>query len=88
VTRQQILHMWLGGPALDLHCVAWSFFDATDGAGPALPDDDPPYATGLDAMRDGWMLISITAPAPTNPDPHAPPGYLDNEFVFERRIDG
>lgn len=85
--RQQLLHLWLAGSDVDRDVLAWSFQDSTDGEGPVVPDETPPYTTGLDAMRDGWMLIQATPPHRTDPDPHAPAGYLDHEFVFERRIE-
>ena len=84
--RQQILHLWGAGAALDARGVAWAFYDGTDGAGPALPGADPPYETGLEALRDGWMLLQaaqLIAPAPGTEHRNA---YLEHEFVFERRV--
>jgi hypothetical protein len=40
-----------------------------DGAGPALPGSSPPYASGVAALRDGWMLLQssqLTASLPGN----------------------
>lgn len=79
--RQQILQLWLKVAALDASVSAWSFYDGTDGALP-LPDEDPPYPTGVAALRDGWMLLQ--APGPIGPDDTH--GELTAEFVFERRI--
>lgn len=80
--RQQILHLWLQVAALDARVAGWAFYDGTDGAQP-LPDREPPYATGVAALRDGWMLLQ--APGPIGPDDTN--GALTAEFVFERRID-
>ena len=80
--RQQVLQLWLHSAALDSSVSAWAFHDGSDGAGPGLPDADPPYATGLDALRDGWFLISPPGAARV-PDV---PGELANGFVFERRV--
>lgn len=40
-----------------------------------------PYETGLQALRDGWMLLQT--PGPITVDDLN--GDLPNEFVFERR---
>ena len=85
--RQQILHLWANGSALDSGTIGWAFHDGTDDRGPSLPDATPPYATGLDALRDGWMLLQssqLAAPFPGNEHLN---GYLEYEFVFERRLD-
>ena len=79
--RQQILHLWLHAAALDTAVAAWSFYDGTDGA-LELPVTDPPYATGVDALLDGWMLFQ--APGPI--DVAATNGELSAEFIFERRL--
>jgi hypothetical protein len=83
--RQQVLYLWANGSSLDSATVGWAFHDGTDGAGPSLPDARPPYATGVDALRDGWMLLQssqLVAPAPGTEHVNA---YLEFEFVFERR---
>lgn len=80
--RQQVLHLWLRAAALDTAVVAWSFYDGAAGARP-LPDADPPYATGVDALSDGWMVLQT--PGPIGID--STNGELPAEFVFERRID-
>ena len=85
--RQQVLRLWLLDAALDQAVGAWSFHDGTGGAGPPLPDGQPPYATGVDALEDGWMLIQVTPTPPPPSDPHAPNAYIDHEFIFERRIE-
>jgi len=85
--RQQVLYLWASGSALDSSTVGWAFHDGTSGAGPPIPDAEPPYRTGLDALRDGWMLLQssqLVAPAPGTEHVNA---YLEYEFVFERRID-
>ena len=85
--RQQVLYLWANGSALDSGTVGWAFHDGTDGHGPAVPGSNPPYANGVAAMRDGWMLLQssqLTAPLPGNEHLN---DYLEYEFVFERRVD-
>ena len=83
--RQQILHLWLHAAALDTKVAAWAFYDGTDGghapSAAPLPDDEPPYETGVDALRDGWMLLQAPGPLGTTSN-----AELGIEFVFERHI--
>jgi len=84
--RQQVLHLWAAGSALDSMVVGWGFHDGTDGCGPGLPDGDPPYETGVDALRDGWMLLHAAQLIPRPPGMEYVNSYLEHEFVFERRV--
>jgi hypothetical protein len=85
--RQQILYLWLAEGALDTETVGWAFHDGTSGAGPQLPEVEPPYPTGLAALQEGWFLIQSPAPYPLHTGAEYEVSYLANEFVFERRID-
>ena len=83
--RQQILILHLGSLSLAAPVVAWALFDG------AQPDDDrqmktgdadePPYASVVDAMRDGWRVLQLPQP-PSELDP----GHLDHEYVLERMV--
>ena len=85
--RQQILHLWANGSALDSASVAWAFHDGAEGRGPSLPDATPPYASGVAALRDGWMLLQSTQLVPPGPGDEHRNSYLEYEFVFERRVE-
>lgn len=85
--RQQVLYLWANGSGLDSGTVGWAFHDGADGAGPALPAASPPYAHGVDALRDGWMLLQSSQLAAPAPGAEHLNGYLEYEFVFERRVD-
>lgn len=86
MTRQQVLYLWLAEGALDMPVVAWAFHDGAAGKGPTLPAADPPYATGVKALEDGWNLMQSPQPPPIVEGHEHQPGYLQNEFVFERRV--
>jgi hypothetical protein len=60
---------------------AWAFYDGTAGALP-LPADEPPYATGVEALADGWFLLQ--SPGRTGIDEIG--GVPATRFVFERRV--
>lgn len=83
--RQQVLYLWASGSALDSPVVGWAFHDGTGGDGPALPDGEPPYPTGEDALGDGWMLLQSSQLMRPVPGQEHLNSYLDFEFVFERR---
>jgi hypothetical protein len=86
-TRQQILYLWLAEGALDTETVGWAFHDGAAGAGPMLPEADPPYRTGLAALENGWFLVQSPAPYPLHPGAEHEISYLPNEFIFERRVE-
>jgi len=85
--RQQVLQLWADGSSLDSRTVAWAFHDGTEGAGVALPTGIPPYASAVDALRDGWMLLQTTQLIPPHPGEEHRNSYLEYEFVLERRVD-
>lgn len=67
--------------------MAWSLFDGTSDEDPRPGEEsEPPYASVLAAMRDGWRVISVPAHGPP-PQEYRPPGYLANEFVLEKLVD-
>ena len=85
--RQQVLFLWLAESALDSEVVAWAFHDGAAGKGPSPPEGDPPFARGVEALEAGWMLIQTPyVPAPM-PGREFETGYLQYEFVFERRVE-
>ena len=81
-SRQQVLQLWLATGALDTNVTAWAFYDGTRGEGLPLPDRSPPYATGVEALEDGWHLIAVPGPVPVD----SQTGELHQGFTFERRI--
>jgi hypothetical protein len=88
--RQQILYLWLDEGALDNAVVGWAFHDGTRGLGPGLAqtsEAQPPYATGVAALEDGWFLFQSPILHPVNPAAAHTVSYLPNEFVFERRVE-
>lgn len=84
--RQQVLYLWAVGSSLDSAIAGWAFHDGTDGVGPAIPTTDPPYGTGVDALRDGWMLLQSAQLIPPAEGHEHRNSYLEYEFVFERRM--
>ena len=84
--RQQVLYLWANGSSLDSFVVAWAFHDGSDGTGPGIPDDEPPYPSGEAALGAGWFLLqSSQLLRPPAGEEHVN-SFLDYEFVLERRM--
>ena len=87
-TRQQVLFLYLATSAMDTPVIAWSSYDGA-GDGPTPPvvsDPRPPYATGVDALRDGWRLIQASAMHRALPGHERDVDFLLHEFIFERLV--
>ena len=84
--RQQVLYLWLDTSALDGRVLGWAFHDGTRGTGPVLPDAQPPYASGVAALEDGWFLLQSSQLIPAAPGAEHTTSFLQHEFVFERRV--
>ena len=79
-TRQIILILYLANSSLDSRTVAWSIFDGTGKfVHEATGNPDPPYASVLDAMKDGWRVIQV----PPIPVPYPGKEYEVATFKFE-----
>jgi hypothetical protein len=85
--RQNVLVLYLADSALDSHVIAWSQWDGTGRDHMAGDSDQPPYPTGLAALRDGWRLIQIAPLQPHAPGAEFTTAYLKYEFVFEQWVD-
>lgn len=87
--RQQVLVLYLATSALDTPVVGWSMYDGA-ATGPTPPVQDrptPPYATGVDALRDGWRLIQMSPLLPPGRETERQVSYLKHEFVFEKLVE-
>jgi len=85
--RQKVLVLWLADSALDAPVVAWSQWDGT-GARTSMAgdEDEPPYSSGLAALRDGWRLVQASPLLPHAPGTETQTSYLKYEFWFEQLV--
>jgi hypothetical protein len=85
--RQKVLVLYLASSALDARVVGWSEYDGTGETYPTTGDsDEPPYATGLDALKDGWRLFQAAQLLPPYPDHEYDVSFLKHEFFFEKLV--
>ena len=86
--RQQLLVLYLGTSALDASVIGWTRYDGTGRSRPTMGDSDQaPYATGLDALLDGWRLLQMSQLLGHEHGHEYTTGYLPYEFLFERLVD-
>ncbi|HEY5980729.1 MAG TPA: hypothetical protein VIT41_13965 [Microlunatus sp.] len=86
--RQQVLVLYLGTSALDSDVIGWTRYDGTGRSRPTMGDsDEAPYASGLDALLDGWRLLQLSQLLGHERGHEYDTGYLPYEFVFERLVD-
>ena len=80
--------LYLDNSALDARVVAWAFYDGTGRerhmAGDAV---EPPYQSGLDALKDGWRLIQASPLVDHAAGEEFRTGYLRYEFFFEKMVE-
>jgi hypothetical protein len=85
--RQQVLVLYLANSSLSSEVVAWSFFDgASDEQIAAGESPEPPFSTGLDAMRAGWRLLSMSPLLPPQLGAEYSTSVQQFEFLFQRLV--
>lgn len=86
--RQRVLVLYLRSSALDSGVAAWAEYDGS-GARTHMAGDseEPPYPSGLAALRDGWRLIQASPLTPHGVGDEFRTGYLKYEFFFEKLVD-
>lgn len=83
--RQTVLVLYLANSALDSPVVGWSRYDGTGGTRHMAGDsEEPPYRTGLDALKDGWRLFQASQLMPHQRGAEFDVSYLKYEFWFEQ----
>ena len=86
--RQKVLVLYLANSALDSPVIAWAHYDGTGKTLHMAGDQDqPPYATGLDALKDGWRLFQAAQLLPHARGEEFDVAYLKYEFFFEQLVE-
>jgi hypothetical protein len=85
--RQQVLILYLDTSSLASRVVAWSSFDGSSAIAEEAGDaPQPPYATGLDALRDGWRLFQASQLMPPIRGQEYGTSFQKFEFFFEKLV--
>ena len=96
--RQKILVLYLHNSDLNSRVVAWSLYDGA-APRPDVPQQgnrygaptgsaaDPPYASVVDAMRDGWRVVQFPQQFPAYPGMGYDTSFLKYEFILEKLED-
>lgn len=83
--RQTVLVLYLTNSALDSPVIGWSRYDGTGQTRHMAGDsEEPPYRTGLDALKDGWRLFQASQLLPHQRGAEFDVSYLKYEFWFEQ----
>lgn len=83
--RQRVLVLYTSNSALDSAVVGWSRYDGTGELRHMAGDsEEPPYRTGLDALKDGWRLFQASQLLPHPRGGEFDVSYLKYEFWFEQ----
>ncbi|MCY3737148.1 MAG: hypothetical protein OXG13_12135 [Gemmatimonadaceae bacterium] len=83
--RQKVMILYLSYSALDSPVKGWTFYDGTGREHHTTGDStEPPYATGLDALLDGWRVIQFPQLNPPYPGTEYTTSFQKNEFIFEK----
>lgn len=83
--KQLILYLYSKSTNLRSPLGAWALYDATAPDDPVLPSQDPPYASVLDAVRDGWRIVQFPRPELHNFS-DVENAYLSFEFILEKIV--
>jgi hypothetical protein len=83
--RQKLLVLYLHNPDLSSGVGAWTIYDGTGKEQHTTGDSEkPPYASALDAMRDGWRVIQFPQQLPAYPGMEYHTSYLKFEYILEK----
>lgn len=86
--RQRVLVLYLSSSALDSAVIGWALHDghAPHANGPG-DSSEPPYATGVEALADGWRLFQASQLIAAPVGQEYQTDYLKYEFFFEQLTD-
>ncbi|MYG00253.1 hypothetical protein F4212_14135 [Candidatus Poribacteria bacterium] len=83
--KQLILYLYSKSTNLRSPLGAWALYDPTAPDDPILPSQEPPYASVLDAVRDGWRIVQFPRPELYSFS-DVENAYLNFEFILEKIV--
>ena len=81
--KQLLLYLYSKSTSLRSPLGGWALYDATAPDEPVLPSQDAPYASVLEAVRDGWRIVQFPRPELYN-FTDVDNAYLGYEFILEK----
>ena len=81
--RQRLLYLYSKSTNPRSSLSAWTLYDPAASDEPVLPSQDIPYASVLDAVRDGWRIVQFPRPEVYRFS-DLDNAYLGFEFILER----
>lgn len=82
---QQILYLYSKSTNMRSALASWMLYDASQPQEPTLPSAEPPYASVLAAIADGWRVVQF--PDPTRYSyQDVDNDYLGYEFILEKMV--
>jgi hypothetical protein len=88
VLRQQLLLLYAATSSPESPVGAWSMFDGTGRQAHMAGDAaEPPYASVVEAMRDGWRVIQLSTLAAAPAGAEHDTSFLKYEFVLEKLVE-
>ncbi len=86
--RQKVLVLYLANSALDAPVIGWALYDGSGAVRHMAGDsDEPPYKTGVEALKDGWRLFQASQLLPHPRGEEFDLAYLKYEFFFEQIVE-
>jgi hypothetical protein len=84
VNRQEVLVLYLSNSSLDSRVVSWTRYNSPGRSSEVADEPEPPYATGVAALEDGWRLIQAAQLVPANAGMEYAISFQKFEFWLER----
>jgi len=79
------LILWLHTPDLNSAVGAWAIYDGTGRESHTTADnEEPPYHSVVDAMKDGWRVMQLPQQFPAYPGMEYNTSYLKFEYILEK----
>ena len=83
--RQKLLILYLSTSALDSDVKGWTMYDGTGHEHHTTGDTlERPYATGMEALLDGWRVIQFPQLIPPCPGLEYSTSFMKHEYIFEK----
>ena len=83
--KQLILYLYSKSTNLRSPLGGWALYDPTAPDEPTLPSQEPPYASVIDAVRDGWRIVQFPRPELYHFS-DIENTYLNFEFILEKIV--